>query len=330
MLISGTRQQKTVQATSHCVRICVTFGSVDHFALTLRDLTKSKTTISALKFVGRPVLTSKWFSGFFIDFLTGFVSSEMDLARLPLRIEISDWIRRVENLESPYGIGTLPWHGLRGLYDLIDFMRRLQNPGFAEPLLREVALICSPDVREKVQRSLENLDFAEVNRLCNEVLRKAGGKSTFDALALLVTTRAAQTVYRCIARYRVSPIELIDRASNGDRKAVLDLIKVDKLFLFDSCTQDTLQKGLLSGDKLFNDQVARAQLFKPKFSRRQACEIYMLLLAAARVPLPPLHKLKTILDPSGESFPGLYDFEKCFERRQKEIRRPLENREVYE
>src|SRR5438876_6248895 len=103
------------------------------------------------------------------------------------------------------------------------------------------------------------------------------------------------------------------------RRAVLDLIKLDKLFLLDSCTEQVLGKALLSGDKAFNDQLARAQLFKPVFTRRDACEIYMILLAGLRINLPSYVKLRMILDPECKTFPGNYDFQKCFERRKKQI-----------
>jgi hypothetical protein len=313
---------KTAQATSSCLCVCVTFDPVAH-GWTLTRFTDNKTTLSALRFVGQPLLTSQWFSRFFIDFLTEFVSAEMDLGRLPLRIEISEWIQRVEKLHSPFGIDISSWRGLRGLFRIAKFMRRMQDPSFAEPLFKQLTQICLPEAVDAVRRNLENLDFAAVNRLCNEMLRKAGAKGTFDAVGLLAITRATQTVYRCLARYRLSPISLIQDARNGDRRAVLDLVKIDKLFLLDNCTQDVLQKALLSGDKLFTEQLARAQLFKPTFTRRQACEIYMLFLAGSQVRLPTLARLKMVLDPDGESFPGRYDFEKCFERRQREVQTPL-------
>jgi hypothetical protein len=104
------------------------------------------------------------------------------------------------------------------------------------------------------------------------------------------------------------------------RRAVLDLIKLDKLFCQDSCTQSVLRKALLSSDKSFNDQVARAQLFNPGFTRRHACEVYMVVLAGLRIDLPPLEKLKAIIDPDKTTFPGAYAFEKCFERRKKGLR----------
>jgi hypothetical protein len=100
----------------------------------------------------------------------------------------------------------------------------------------------------------------------------------------------------------------------------LDLIKLDKLFSQDGCTQGVLRKALLSSDKSFIDQVARAQLFDPIFTRRDACEVYMIILAGLRINLPPLHKLRTIIDPDRTAFPGDYAFAKCFERRKHSLR----------
>ena len=97
------------------------------------------------------------------------------------------------------------------------------------------------------------------------------------------------------------------------------MIKLDKLFLLDSCTEQVLGKALLSADKSFNDQLARAQRFKPVFTRRDACEFYMILLAGLQINLPPYFKLRMILDPDCTTFPGNYAFQKCFERRKKQI-----------
>jgi len=283
------------------------------------DFLETKTTIPGLKFVVGRVFISKWFAHFFIDLLTGFISTDMDLGRLPLHnIEISEWIRRVEKLEL--GIDTSPWQGLRGIYRVAGFLHRMQDPSFAEPLFKQLKVVLPPEALNKIKENLERSAFDEVNRLCNEALRKAGAKGTFEMVALLAITRAAQTVYRCIARYRVSPIQLIERARMGDRRAVLELIKLDKLFSQDSCTQSVLRKALLSSDKSFNDQVARAQLFNPSFSRRHACEVYMVFLAVLRINLPPLHKVRAIIDPDGKEFLGLYAFEKCFERRKRGLR----------
>jgi hypothetical protein len=273
-----------------------------------------KTTIPGLRFVVSKVFTSKRFATFFIDLLTEFMSTDMDLGRLPLNdIEISEWIRRLEKLEL--GIDTSPWQGLRGMYRIAAVLHRMQDPSFAEPLLKQVNVVLPPQALNKIKENLEKSAFNEVNRLCNEAFRKAGAKgNTFDMVALLAITRSAQTGYRCVARYRVSPVQLIERARMGDRRAVLDLIKVDKLFSQDSCTQSVLRKALLSSDKSFNDQVARAQLFDQSYTRRDACEIYMIVLAGLRINLPPLHKLRAIIDPDRTAFPGDYAFDKCFER----------------
>lgn len=272
-----------------------------------------------MKFVAGKVLTSRRVADFFIDFITFFVSAEMDLGRLPLHdIEISEWIRRLERLELG-GLDFSYWKGLRGAYKLAEVLHRLQDPSFSKPIIQQLNALLPPDALDAIKKNLDRSAFDEVNRLCNEAFRKAGAKGTFDMVGLMAIVRAAQTGYRCVARYRVSPIQLIEQAHEGDRNAVLTLIKLDKLFCQDSCTKNVLQKALLGGDKLFVDQVARAQLFKPNFSRRDACEIYMILLAGLRVKLPPLHELRPILDPDGTAFPGDYAFEKCFERLKKDL-----------
>jgi hypothetical protein len=239
--------------------------------------------------------------------LTGLISTDMQVGHFPLEsIEISEWIQRVKKLEI--GIDTSPWQGLRGLYRIAGFLHRIQDPSFEKTLFSQTELVGLPQALDRIKSNLESSEFGEVNRLCNEVLRKAGAKETFDMVGLLAITKAAQTVYRSIARYRVSPMVLIELARGGERRAVLDLIKIDKLFLLDSCTQGVLRRALSSGDRAFSDQVARAQLFKPRFDRRAACELYLYVLFSLRIELPPIAKLRVILDPDGTAFPKTYDF----------------------
>lgn len=278
-------------------------------------------TIPGVKFVASKVFTSERWASFFVDFLTELMSADMDMGRLPLpSIEISEWIRRLQKLELGKDIAS--WRGLLGVYRIAQAFKRIQDPWFAERLMKQVNQALPAESLSAIQANLERSQFGEVNRLCKEALRKAGGDGDIDVVGLIAIIRATQTAYRCVARYRISPIELIENARNGDRKAVLTLIKLDKLFLLDSCTQDVLQKALLSGDQSFNDQVARAQLFKPRFTRRDGCEVYMVILVALRLKLPPLAQLRMVLDPDGTAFPKTYDFEKCFERRKRTVRLP--------
>ena len=307
--------------TSHfpvCLNLCNALALSLMAIWNLQDIMEIKPTIPGVKFVAGMVFTSKWFANQFIDVLTGFISAEMDLEHSPLKsIEISEWIQRLKKLEL--GIDTSSWQGLRGLYQIAEFLRRMDDPSFSNPLLSQAELIGLPQALDGIKKNLESSEFGEVNRLCNAVLKNAGAKGTFDVVALLAITRAAQTAYRCIARYRVSPMVLIEQSRSGERQAVLDLVKIDKLFLFDSCTQSVLQRGLLSGNMYFNGQLARAQGFKPQFGRRAACELYLYMLLGHRMELPSISKLRTLIDPDGTTFPRTYDFEKCYERRKREV-----------
>lgn len=53
-----------------------------------------------------------------------------------------------------------------------------------------------------------------------------------------------------MAIHEVHPAMLIARASKGDRQATLDLIKVDKLFLHDRCTEKDSQPHSLQWFKM--------------------------------------------------------------------------------
>lgn len=155
---------------------------------------------------------------------------------------------------------------------------------------------------------------ATVNRLLNETLRRHGFDGTVDILRVIGSIRALQAIFRCVVTHKTSPESLIERAEDGDRRAVLDLVKLDPMFCRDSCTKAVLDQAYLRDDRRFIDQMARAQKTVSRFERRDACEAYMLLVGARQLEIPPLREFRFIVDPSGTSFSKVYDFEKCFQR----------------
>jgi hypothetical protein len=59
--------------------------------------------------------------------------------------------------------------------------------------------------------------------------------------------RATRATLVCVALHNEYPLVLIARASKGDRRAVLDLVRVDSLFMHDPCCFDTIKRGRTSG-----------------------------------------------------------------------------------
>ena len=70
--------------------------------------------------------------------------------------------------------------------------------------------------------------------------------------------RAIQVLARCFSILKQSAFELIDQARNGDKNAVLSLVRMDKLFLHDSCTRAVITAAERSVDTTFLNQLSGA------------------------------------------------------------------------
>jgi hypothetical protein len=144
----------------------------------------------------------------------------------------------------------------------------------------------------------------------------------------LKMSRAFHTLTVCLGIHEEHPISLIARASKGDRQAVLDLVKVDNLFLHDRCTEKVIKEAELRNDQLFMEQLARAQTYLPKLRRRTVHRLYFYLLFMLEnlgTQLPTERELWRILDPHGREYESLSAFERDFQRRREAfIRMPAD------
>ncbi|MBI3477559.1 MAG: hypothetical protein HY010_17640 [Acidobacteria bacterium] len=144
-----------------------------------------------------------------------------------------------------------------------------------------------------------------------------------DFLKLLRATRA---LAMCLSVHETHPLSLIARATRGDGRAVLDLIKIDKLFLHDSCTQQLIKKAELRNDHAFMEQLARAQTYTTRLSAREMQRLYfyqLFLMEQGGISLPTQHELWRVLDPQGRQYRSLSAFEKDFQRRRRAFGRML-------
>jgi hypothetical protein len=91
-------------------------------------------------------------------------------------------------------------------------------------------------------------------------------------------SRATHASAACWGIHEVHPLSLIARASQGDRQAVLDLVKVDYLFLHDRSTEKVIKEAELRNDHSFMEQLARAQTYQPKLRRRTVHRLHFYLL----------------------------------------------------
>ncbi|HZQ17922.1 MAG TPA: hypothetical protein VFA90_04305 [Terriglobales bacterium] len=147
---------------------------------------------------------------------------------------------------------------------------------------------------------------------------------------LLKLMRAARASFRCMAFLGEHPVILISRASKGDRRATLDLVKMDKMFLTDVCCRDTIRKAGLNDDTRFLAQLQRASNYKHKPGRRDILRLYMFVLMVCErlgVPIPPLPELYTKIDRYGREYKSLGAFERDFNRCRHELKDMMDQAE---
>lgn len=136
-----------------------------------------------------------------------------------------------------------------------------------------------------------------------------------DAMkAQLMRMRALRAFCCCAVTANLHPLVLIAKARQGDRRAVLDLIKSDKLFLVDDCTRDVIKVASLRTDYAFLEQLGRALRFRSKMGSKKSCRLYLYFLFALGSEVPTLPVLQLRVDPEGKKFKTFGAFERFFER----------------
>lgn len=141
----------------------------------------------------------------------------------------------------------------------------------------------------------------------------------FSAKNIATGLRATRATLLCLLVYDVHPLTLITEASRGSQEAVLKLIKVDKLFLCDSRTEQVIRGATLQNDQTFIKRMAAAQNYEPKLNPRFARHAYFHVLFFAEcvgLAIPTLHELHRIIDPNGSQYDTLQSFERDFQRRR--------------
>jgi hypothetical protein len=158
-----------------------------------------------------------------------------------------------------------------------------------------------------------------------EELAAISGFTSFEES--LKAQRASRAFFLCLTMHKTHPVLLIMRAMKGDRQAVLDLVKVDKLFVHDRCTQDSIRKAEFQNDRGFLNQLARAQTFVPTLTAREMQHLYfyqLFLIEQWGAQLPAEHELWRILDPHGKEYSSLSAFEKDLQRARRGFQKMLD------
>jgi hypothetical protein len=273
-----------------------------------------RATISVPRIVG-DFFTTEWFASRFVTWLTQFISLDMDFGKVPLKGDLSEWIQQA--CEGGFGPWFQACQSVEGFTAVLELCQRFARPSSIKEVIDTIEKQCSPDLLRHMIRSAERRDF-EGFKTSFETMAQKAGLAGFSALEICALVRATQATIRCLTWYRISPLALVKRAYQGDQEAVLDLVRVDRLFMLDRCTQEVLREAVLGNNQPFMKRLARIERSRPRFRRRQACEFYFYALALLGI-RPRLARLRLFIDPDGEAFPRLYDFDKCFERRRDDL-----------
>lgn len=243
----------------------------------------------------------------------------------PIEGEISNWIEQLCEKPNPVGSSGAPVTISKTAER--DVLRGLSAP-FADPrnedekeiagLLGDISL----DDAQRLTSALHSNNVAGIDAARSAILGKLGKQITtgltpsrVSALGSIVgRCRAGRAEALCLVLYKTHATVLIDRARHGDVQAVLDLIKVDRLFLTDSCTAKAIRQAQFQNDLPFFNQLARTVTYKRQLGWKKGCRLYLYVLFAIALPLPPLASLHLRVDPQGTRFRTSAAFEKFVER----------------
>jgi hypothetical protein len=250
----------------------------------------------------------------------------------PLEGEISDWMAQLWTKPIQFDQRHPSRHDKTAIQQevLRESFAIVADPSHEnEKQLMDMLGDISLDDTRRMMAAVQTGDISAVEEARSEIVKKLIPKiakqitpENFAAFsALIKRCRAGRAGALCVVLYKEHPLSLIDRARGGDRQAVLNLIKIDKLFLSDGCAAQTLRQAELASDRKFLSQLAKALTYKPKTGWRTGCRLYLYLLFALDIRLPTLSILQLRLDPEGTRFTSFPAFERFVERCRNEFDR---------
>ena len=259
-----------------------------------------------------------------------FLSDEPALAEAPYPGELSTWV--ADLMSKPIDLSLFnnqdaaPSIERQFIQESASALVDTRRPSEVEVTKRVfVEGVSSDDVRHAFA-VLQGGDRDAIKALQNETVLKLQpriGDKTPELLAVamaqLTRIRAMRVAFLCMVLHKTHPLSLISRARTGDRRAVLDLVKMDKLFAIDSCTRSAIRNATLRTDKSFLDQLARSLRTRPKAGAKKVCRLYLYMIWSVKAKVPTLPVLQLLLDPNGTKFRTFTAFERFVERCYKDF-----------
>jgi hypothetical protein len=249
----------------------------------------------------------------------------------PVKGEISHWIRGLYRT----WIGGPRKMPLRGPENVQSEMLKESVAILADPRQEEETRLASlidsipPEDLRRLAETLKKGDIPALNaarakiaeRIMPRILREMSPERIPPLLTLVARMRAARAAGLCYILHKEHPLVLIKGARDGARRAVLDLVKIDKLFLHDRCTAKVIREAELQNDQRFLRQLGKAIAYKPKIGWRRAWRLQLFLFFALGVKLPALPILQLRVDPDGKRFSTFASFKKFAERCRADFNR---------
>ncbi len=283
-----------------------------------------------------PILVASGIGGdhaaeFYLTLIDWLLRDEMSLLG-DLEGEISAWLRdafakpiKFERHNIPeQNKGAVQRELMREMIDLmVDPQKKEEiQIGKLTASIDSEALNQTMEALQRGDKAAAEKIRADLVETVSQRFKKQATRESVSALGRLAARgRASRAGAMCMALYKENPLGLIEQARSGDRQAVLKLIKIEKLFLTDSCTSQVIRRAELQHDRIFLGQVARAVTYKPKTNWRVGCRFYIYMLCTLGVEMPSLMTLWHRVDPNGHHFKSYDAFEKFVERSRKELDR---------
>lgn len=228
-----------------------------------------------------------------------------EISEAQLKASLANWLEQIAGLEL----------NLRKAETAVTKARHTRNG------------INTEEMKSLYQKDRREFD-SQFNQKAREVLNAFAVPPNLPATSEILSwegalkmLRATRAVVICLAVHGTHPFLLIRRAVRGDRQSTLDLVKVDKLFLHDNCTEKVIKDAELMNDHSFLQQLARAQNYQPKIQVRDVQHLYFYLLflleKLGSTHLPTGFELWRILDPHAREYDSQDAFERDFQRRRK-------------
>jgi hypothetical protein len=253
--------------------------------------------------------------------------------------DISSWILKLHGIEKINPDGSLQMRFQRAIGAAsVHMMDKLLGPGMdwrkMSAFLSEAERISDSMVskmllaqRDGTTHLFKPLFSGACQQLMDalEVPASIFQQFEFSAEETVKMNRAWLATLTCMALYGEHAVVLISRAYKRDRRAVLDLVRADNLFMHDASCVDVIKHAELQDDYRFLMKLKNA-VGRVSLRRRDAMHFYCYVLMALEqlgVSIPTHEEVRNAIDPCGLEYESSGAFERDFGRRRCDLLKML-------